>query len=342
MIPIRNIYYMLAYAFRVLKEEGYQRLADEEFRNASELFAAILARGVSVQLRRGLGREYLDLTEPLSAPRGKIEISESIKTTNQLRKQLVCSYDDFSVNSYLNRILKTTMVLLLHADMTKERKKELRKLLVYFVEVETLDPYSINWNQRFNRNNQTYRMLVAICRLAIQGLIQSKADGKTRMLDFTDEQMARLYEKFILEYYRKEYPQFKVSSSQIAWGLDDGEDDMLPVMQSDIMIEDGKNVLIIDAKYYSHATQVQYNKRSIHSSNLYQIFTYVKNKEVELAGTEHRVAGMLLYAGTDDDVLPDQTYSMSGNQISVKTLDLNRSFPEIEEQLKGIVKDKIV
>ena len=339
MIPIRNIYYMLAYAFRVLKEEGYQRLADEEFRNTSELFAAILARGVSLQLRRGLGREYLDLTEPLSAPRGKIEISESIKMTNQLRKQLVCSYDDFSVNSYMNRILKTTMGLLLHADMAKERKKELRKLLVFFDGVETLDPYGINWNLRFNRNNQTYRMLVAICRLAIQGLIQSKADGKTHMLDFTDEQMARLYEKFILEYYRKEYPQYRVSSSQIRWGLDDGADDMLPVMQSDIMIEDGKNVLIIDAKYYSHTTQVQYNKHTVHSSNLYQIFTYVKNKEIELAGTEHQVAGMLLYAGTDDDVLPDQTYSMSGNRISVRTLDLNLTFPEIEEQLKEIVKE---
>ena len=150
---------MLAYAFRVLKEDGYRMLADEEFRNASDLFAAILARGVSVLLRRGLGREYLDLTEPLSVPRGKIEISESIKMTNQLRKQLVCSYDDFSVNSYMNRILKTTMCLLLHENVAKERKKELRKLLLFFDGVETLDLYEINWNLRFNRNNQTYRML---------------------------------------------------------------------------------------------------------------------------------------------------------------------------------------
>ena len=339
MIPIRNVYYMLAYAFRVLKEEGYQRLGSEEFRNASELFAAILARGVSLQLRRGLGREYLDLTEPLSAPRGKIEISASIKMTNMLRKQLVCSYDDFSVNSYMNRILKTTMELLLRAEMAKERKKELRKLLIFFDGVETLDPYAINWNLRFYRNNQTYRMLVAICRLAVQGLIQSKTEGKTRMLDFSDEWMARLYEKFILEYCRKEFPQYDVSSSQIAWALDDGEDDMLPVMQSDIMIESKENVLIIDAKYYSHSTQEQYSKRTIHSSNLYQIFTYVKNKEVELAGTGKRTAGMLLYAGTDDNVQPDQEYSISGNRISVKTLDLNQKFPEIEKQLKKIVEE---
>lgn len=32
---------------------------------------------------------------------------------------------------------------------------------------------------------------------------------------------------------------------------------------------------------------------------------------------------------------------MSGNQISVKTLDLNQEFSEIEKQLKQIVKDHL-
>jgi hypothetical protein len=36
--------------------------------------------------------------------------------------------------------------------------------------------------------------------------------------------------------------------------------------------------LIIDAKFYSHTTQMQYNIHTLHSNNLYQIFTYVKNK----------------------------------------------------------------
>ena len=35
--------------------------------------------------------------------------------------------------------------------------------------------------------------------------------------------------------------------------------------------------VIIDAKYYSHTTQVQFDKHTLHSNNLYQIFTYVKN-----------------------------------------------------------------
>ena len=70
----------------------------------------------------------------------------------------------------------------------------------------------------------------------------------------------------------------KVTASQIPWDLDDDESDMLPVMQSDIMLSDKKKTLIIDAKYYTHTMQMQYDVRSIHSNNLYQIFTYVKNK----------------------------------------------------------------
>lgn len=47
---------------------------------------------------------------------------------------------------------------------------------------------------------------------------------------------------------------------QIPWQLDDDFSDMLPVMQTDIMLSQGAKVLIIDAKYYEHTTQTQYDQ----------------------------------------------------------------------------------
>ncbi len=341
MIPIQNIYHMLAYAFQVLREQGYKSVATEEFHNVAELCAAILCKGVSGQLKRGLGREYIEQTEALSTVRGRIDISESIKTQSIHKQQLVCSYDEFSVDSYLNRILKTTMELLLRADIAKTRKKELKKLLVFFGEVDTLDVHLINWNIRYHRNSQTYRMLISVCYLVIKGLLQTNTDGSTKLMDFLDEQrMCRLYEKFILEYYRREFTELHASASQIPWALDDDMRDMLPVMQSDITLSKDGKVLIIDAKYYSHTTQMQYDVHTLHSGNLYQIFTYVKNKQIELGADAPMVSGMLLYAKTDEQVQPDHTYHMSGNKISVRTLDLNRDFAEIAEQLNGIVQEQ--
>jgi hypothetical protein len=166
------------------------------------------------------------------------------------------------------------------------------------------------------------------------------SDGSKKLMDFLDEQrMCRLYEKFILEYYRKEFKnQIVANASQIPWQLDNEENAMLPVMQSDIMLQRGDRVLIIDAKYYEHSMQVQFNKHTLHSANLYQIFTYVKNKEYELREKDHTVSGMLLYAKTDEEIYPNNVYQMSGNQITVRTLDLNLPFTEIAEQLDTIAK----
>lgn len=338
MIPIRNIYYMLAYAFQALRENGYKDMAGEDFQNTAELLAAILCRGVSMQVKRGLMRQYITREEPLSAPRGRLEISESIKTQVVQKKQLVCAYDQFSVDAYPNRIIKTTMLLLLRCGISKQRKKELRKLLVFLGGVSALEPQSINWSISYDRNNQTYRMLMGICQLIIKGLLQVESNGTMRMMDYLDDQgMAKLYEKFILEYYRQEHPELKVYSPQIKWQVTDGYSERLPVMQTDIVLEsrENKRVLIIDAKFYRQNMQVKapYMSQTLRSANLYQIFAYVKNWP---ATPGESVAGMLLYAGTDDEVQPDYDYQMGGNKISVKTLDLNCGFAEIAARLDAI------
>lgn len=142
---------------------------------------------------------------------------------------------------------------------------------------------SIPYHQLRTAIFKTYRMLVSVCYLVLEGLLQTTSNGSVKLMKFVDEQrMCRLYEKFILEYYRKEHPELTANTLPMSWQLDDGFGDMLPIMQIDIMLS-------------------------------------------------HEVAGMLLYAKTDEEIVPDQKYKMSGNQISMRTLDLNRSFESIRE-----------
>lgn len=75
------------------------------------------------------------------------------------------------------------------------------------------------------------------------------------------------------------------------------------------------------------------------TGNLYQIFAYVKNKEVEMQEKDIEVSGMLLYARTSESIQPDSDYVMSGNKISVKTLDLNQEFNLIKQNLNYIVEN---
>jgi 5-methylcytosine-specific restriction enzyme subunit McrC len=263
----------------------------------------------------------------------------TIKNKMARKQVLTCDYDELSENNLLNQILKTTVIILMrHPKVSAEYKDALKKEMLFFAGVDTIDPLSVRWtNIRFQRNNQSYRMLISICQLILEGMLLTTDSGEHKLASFIDEQrMCRLYEKFILEYYSQEYPALTAKASQIPWALDDGIGTMLPIMQSDITLSKGSTVLIIDAKYYSRTVQTQYDVQTLHSNNLYQIFTYVKNKNIEFGEAEHTVSGMLLYAKTDETIQPDNVYQMSGNKISVKTLDLNCDFSEIMAQLNKI------
>lgn len=64
----------------------------------------------------------------------------------------------------------------------------------------------------------------------------------------------------------------------------------------------------------------------------------MKNKEAEFdrADVSHKVSGTLLYAKTDEEIQQDGTYPMSGNQIDVKTIDLNQPSDVVRARLDSI------
>ena len=79
MIKVRNVYYMLSYAFQNLNETEVQNYSSEKFEFIDDLFTAILAKGIAKQVKRGLGKEYLYHTEELAAPKGRICVAGTFK-----------------------------------------------------------------------------------------------------------------------------------------------------------------------------------------------------------------------------------------------------------------------
>lgn len=344
-IPIRNIFYMLAYAFQVLQQGEYERLATEDFEHVHDLLAAILSLGIGKQLKQGLHREYVEKGEELSTLRGKVDLAGTVASRLARKRVIACEYDELSEDNALNQAIKATCLLLIrHGKVDHRRRTALRRVMPYFSNVTEADPAHVRWDTfRFSRGNRSYRMLISICQLVVEGMLLTTSKGEHRLAQFIDDQhLHRLYEKFILNYFGQRHPELSATAPQIPWALDDGEGTMLPTMWSDITLtrkDDPSRVLIIDAKFYNHSTQGRYEARTVHSSNLYQIFTYVKNREAGFGGQPHKVSGMLLYARTNEEIQPDQSYMMSGNRIEVRTLDLNQEFKQIEARLDGIAEE---
>jgi len=337
MIKVQNIYYMLAYAFQNLSMSDVEKNSYEEFEYADNLFAVILANGIARQIKSGLGKAYMVKREERLSPKGKINLSATMRRQSNHDGRIVCSVDEYLENTYMNQILKSVSYYLLHSkDVDAENKRKLKRVLLYFGSVDLIDVSSIDWGKlQYNRNNSSYKMLMNICYLIVKGMLMTTEEGNVKLNRFIDDQrMAALYERFIYEYYRKTYPEFSVTRSQIDWNSDDGIIELLPRMKSDVMIEMSGKTLIIDAKYYDSSlqTNTRFGNQTIHSGNLYQIYSYVKNKDTAHTGD---VSGMLLYANTEGNN-PDNEYRLDGNKISVKTLDLNCDFSSVKMQLDSI------
>lgn len=337
-IYIHNIYYMLSYAFQELRKNNYVDIDREEFEYIVDLFAEILYRGVSEQLKQGLYREYVEKRETLSTLRGRIDINGTIGNIIQHNLNLICEYDELSENNHLNQILKSTILLLIQDnDVKSERKRKLRAILPFFINVSEINLREIKWSKlRFQRSNKCYRMLMNICHFIIDGMILSTQQGDFRMQSFNDEHMNCLFERFVLNYYKRHFPQFDANADSIGWNVDTDDCiglDLLPSMRSDITLHNGDKVLIIDTKYYGNMTQNQYGKHTIHSANMYQIYTYVKNRDIAHSG---KVSGLLLYARVNEAIAPELDTFIDGNRIMVTTLDLNQKFNVIVSKLNDL------
>lgn len=189
---------------------------------------------------------------------------------------------------------------------------------------------------KFHRNNSSYRMLVGVCQLIVKGLLIKNESGQEKLASWLQgEEMYQLYEKFVLSYYLRHHPEFKPRSAHIEWDLAGEVVGYLPRMISDIMLESGDRTLIIDTKYYQKTMHVNslHDSRKYISNNLYQIYAYVKNRDRHGTGN---VAGVLLYAKTDEEDTPNHDYVIGGNRICLKTLDLNQDWKEIVEQLEAL------
>ena len=336
-ILIHNIYYMLAYAFRYFRFNMIDEIKGEKFENMQDLFAEILIRSVSSQIKQGLYRTYVSQEEALPVIRGKIDLLKTHEVQRCKPLHAYCLYDELSFNNPYNQIIKATLQNLLRcSNVDANRKNSIRHILRYFTAIDSMSLVSVQWNRFvFDSNNQNYQFLINICRFIYEEKLMTTENGVYKLKSLSDDQMERLFEKFVLEYYKKHHPETKpLGGKQIRWKTKTTSN-ILPVMKTDIILTIGKRTLILDTKYSSKSMNDYYNKEKIHRDHSNQIFTYVINYDIGHTGT---VDGMLLYAKTLEDVVPDGKDTFTdGNVFYYKNLDLNQDFRNIRLQLDNIV-----
>ena len=335
-IVVKNIYYMMAYAFRAIDIADFRRLEVESFDNVLDLLAAILAAGLDAQRRRGFEREYQDHEGDLLHVAGRIDLDKTMRLRLQRRQDLYCVFDKRTEDTHKNQILKTTAFYLLHSSsVAPKRKRDLKRSLVLMQDIALLDARRIAWNAlRYHRNNRSYQLLMNVCYLVLHELLPRTDSGDIKLADvLSGDALHRLYEKFILEYYRRHWPELHPAANEVKRTTGGEEPSFLPRLYTDVMLGKGSDCLIIDAKCYGSILGTHFGKEILSPANVNQIFTYVMHAAPSFSG---EVSGMLLYAKTESDKCEAQSWKDMGHLYHARTLDLNQDFAGIAAQLDAI------
>ncbi|MGV8111814.1 MAG: 5-methylcytosine-specific restriction endonuclease system specificity protein McrC [Lentimicrobium sp.] len=339
-IPIENIYYLLCYAWDKLDEKDQVKVAVDDRTELLDLFAKILINGTRRLLKQGVEKSYVDETIELAGIKGKLEMSPTLKSGLYLKQHTICSIDDFSGNILSNQILISTLYRLIRTrDLDPLLKKQLKSLLWMLPGIQTIELNNRVFSQvRLHRNNRFYVFLMRVCRIIYENSLPTETPGDWLFKDFLrdERQMNRLFEAFLFNFYKREFPEWIVRKEYISWQFIapiESHYDSLPRMETDITIENEYGKIILDAKYYQETLIAKYGKAKIHSNNLYQLFSYLMNQH-NSNKLSYQTRGILVYPTIENEV--DLDYWYDGHRIQIKTVNLNMNWKLIEERLKEI------
>jgi len=112
-------------------------------------------------------------------------------------------------------------------------------------------------------------------------------------------------------------------------------------MKTDITIYNKEKCLIIDTKFYKEILKEHKGKKMIRPSHIYQIYAYMNNIKFK---RNKNIKGILLYAGTNEIINKNYQkekfdYKIQDKDFSVRILDLNKEWENIEKQLNEIVEE---
>src|SRR3954465_15513496 len=109
MIPIKNLYYLLLYAWDELDSADLLNVAELRSQQPIDLLGHVLAKGVERVLKHGLDHEYVVRNTAETRVRGKLDFGATIKGASRARGQVICVTDELSSDALQNRIIKETL-----------------------------------------------------------------------------------------------------------------------------------------------------------------------------------------------------------------------------------------
>jgi 5-methylcytosine-specific restriction enzyme subunit McrC len=209
-VQLKNLFGMLEYAYQ-LKSKSFRFLEGlidcQSLEDFYSQLAYLLARRILDRGRKGFYRAYVPKTGQLAYVRGRLNIRQAIQKPWDVK--LNCHYEEYSGDIEENQILAWTLFIIGRSGLCSERVsptvRQAYHTLQGFVTLQPTSPEDCI-GRVYNRLNEDYRLLHALCRFFLESSGASHERGDRAMLPFLVK-MDRLYELFVAEWLKAHLPQ---------------------------------------------------------------------------------------------------------------------------------------
>ncbi|WP_299478108.1 hypothetical protein [uncultured Roseibium sp.] len=339
-IPVRNIYYLLLYAWGHFKSSGVIDVGADQSPDLPNLLSKVLNDGTHRLLRRGLDRGYVEVTEETRSPRGKLRLDVMTKQQTMLRGFAVCDLDELTADVLHNQVLKASLLSLgACADVEKSLRHELMTSARRMAGVSSIRLSNDLFHRvQLSRNTSQYGLLMRVCELVFHTLLPDAKGGGSKFRSILEDEtrMSALFEDFLRNFYRSELSGYSAASEIMPWFAHaDDEADLayLPIMKTDISLRSGARTIVADAKYYKEVLAGGRYDLKVRSDHLYQLSTYLAHVRKKEPGQE--VSGLLIYPTKDQSLRLN--YRLLEMPVKIATIDLGAEWPEIHAELIELI-----
>jgi 5-methylcytosine-specific restriction enzyme subunit McrC len=162
-----------------------------------EVMIQLFCKMLWKELHRGPVRQYEPHSDNLSVMRGRLNIGRQIRENLIRPDRLVCDFDEFTIDTPINQILKATLRLLQNKSINSENKRKILQLLMCFDEVSDVIPTELHWNKlKIDRLSSRYNPLLELSKLFLKGKYQSIYAGTGIGFSLLFD-MNELFEKYV-------------------------------------------------------------------------------------------------------------------------------------------------
>ena len=314
-IKVNKLFQMLeyVYGFEIQVEDKLELIYCDTIESFYERLAYLLSCQILERVKKGLYRAYIEQVEDLSVIRGHINASSFLR--NPWNLKISCSYQRYTGNIVDNKILAWALHLIKQSGLCDQSRLSILKAYKALCEVVELSPCSseVCINRNYNRLNDDYRRLHALCRFFIDSSSASLKQGEYAMVSFLID-MDRLFEMFVASWLKKNLPEKYDLREQDELYI---SPDMKP-SRIDIVIydEEGKEYCVLDTKY----------KTKFERDDLYQLDSYASRKNCNEA--------ILVYPVLPDNC-PKALFPNQNIQVRILVFSLDNDLEQAGKQFKS-------